>query len=36
MAKGEDGSIRICPSQSRVMKPKVGSTRSFVTARSSP
>ena len=30
MAYGEDGSMRILPSQSRVMKPKVGSTRSFV------
>jgi len=32
---GEDGSMRIFPSQSKVMKRNVGSTASFTTVRSS-
>ena len=32
--KLDDGSMRICPSQSTVMKAKVGSTDSLTTARS--
>ena len=36
IAYGDDGSIRILPSQSRVMNPNVGSTAVFTTVRSSP
>ena len=36
IAKGDDGSIRILPSQSRVMNPNCGSTASLVTVRSRP
>jgi hypothetical protein len=36
IAYGELQSIRILPSQSRVMNPKVGSTFGFTTVRSSP
>ncbi|MNO03363.1 hypothetical protein D3C81_2240360 [compost metagenome] len=35
MACGEEGSMRIWPSQSTVMKRKVGSTSVFTTSRSS-
>ncbi|MNE32538.1 hypothetical protein D3C80_1261550 [compost metagenome] len=33
MAYGEDGSMRICPSQSTHMKRKVGSTSVLTTSR---
>ena len=36
MAYGDDGSIRILPSQSAVMNPNCGSTWSLVIVRSSP
>jgi len=36
IALGEEQSIRILPSQSSVMKRKVGSTSGFTTVRSSP
>ena len=36
IANGDDGSIRILPSQSRVMNANCGSTASLVTSRSSP
>ena len=36
MAEGDDGSMRIFSSQSRVMNRHVGSTSGFTTVRSSP
>ena len=36
MADGEEQSIRILPSQSRVMNRKVGSTSGLTTVRSRP